>query len=106
MQLSAEQVKYTASSISWEINMQQIKSIPAIMQQQAKQLNSGQILFVYRDGQSIRLETEFARDPYVWRNNTWRRMRRPLKSFSQVIAALNLPLPLQPLAAAGQTQEQ
>lgn len=38
-------------------------------------LKEGDVVFSYRDGNSIRMETEMGRDPYVWRDGAWRRMR-------------------------------
>jgi len=45
------------------------------MSEKAKALNEGRILIVYKDGHAIRMETENGDDPYVWRDNEWRRMR-------------------------------
>ncbi|MCL4683104.1 MAG: hypothetical protein KJZ92_17785 [Rhodocyclaceae bacterium] len=41
----------------------------------AATLKEGEILFAYKDGSAIRMETEKGRDPYVWRNGGWRPMR-------------------------------
>lgn len=49
------------------------------MQKAAEQLGQGPLLVVYRDGNAIRCETEHGFDPYVWRDGTWRPMRRPLR---------------------------
>lgn len=40
----------------------------------AEKLREGKVLIAYRDGNAIRMETEYGRDPYVWRDG-WRRMR-------------------------------
>lgn len=41
----------------------------------AKKLHTGRLIFVYKDGNTIRAETENGLDPYVWRNGQWRAMR-------------------------------
>ena len=44
----------------------------------AKQLNTGPIIYTYRDGNAVRMETEYGDDPYVWRRDRWRAMiQRP-----------------------------
>lgn len=45
------------------------------MVEAARLLKTGKIIYCYRDGTSIRMETENGRDPYVWRDNEWRPMR-------------------------------
>lgn len=38
--------------------MSQIKNIPTVMIEAAKKLGTGSLIYVYRDGQTIRAETE------------------------------------------------
>lgn len=54
--------------------MIQIKNISPAMKKAAACLGEGRLIYVYRDGKSIRAETEHGDDPYVWRGNKWRRM--------------------------------
>ena len=54
--------------------MQKIK-LATEQQQAAIKLNEGKVIFSYKDGNTIRMETENGEDPYVWRNGEWRRMR-------------------------------
>lgn len=56
--------------------MIEIKNIPNAMRKEAVKLKEGPLLIVYKDGNSIRCETEKGEDPYVWRNNKWHCMRR------------------------------
>lgn len=44
------------------------------MVKKAKELNEGKILIVYKDYNSIRMETEEGLVTYVWRNNNWKEM--------------------------------
>lgn len=44
------------------------------MVKKAKELSEGEILIVYKDHNSIRMETEEGLSTYVWRDNNWRRM--------------------------------
>lgn len=46
-----------------------------LMEKEAEKLKEGMILIVYKDHSAIRMETEFGEDPFVWRNNSWRRMK-------------------------------
>ena len=54
----------------------QIKPTKAMVEA-AKSLGTGEILVVYQDDKSIRMETEL-NGPYVWRQGRWRIMSCPL----------------------------
>ena len=41
------------------------------MLKEAEKLNTGKVIFAYRDGLAIRIETENGYDPYVWRAGHW-----------------------------------
>ena len=43
---------------------------------QADLLLEGPILIIYKDQNDIRMETIDGIDPYVWRDNKWRKMVR------------------------------
>lgn len=45
------------------------------MIKESLKLNTGSIMVVYKDHNTIRMETELGMNPYVWRNNTWREMK-------------------------------
>lgn len=42
----------------------------------AKELKTGAIMIVYKDDNAIRMETLSGENPYVWRGEKWRVMRR------------------------------
>lgn len=44
--------------------------------QKALSLKEGEVLAAYWDHHALRMETEEGEDPYVWRDNQWRRMQR------------------------------
>ncbi len=45
-----------------------------VMVEQAELLKEGKILIVYRDFNTIRMETESGQNPYVWRSGCWKPM--------------------------------
>lgn len=45
------------------------------MIEQAERQDLGKIIFAYKDGNIIRMETENGEHPFVWRKETWREMR-------------------------------
>ena len=46
------------------------------MNQEAEKLKTGKILFAYKDGNNICMETSRGKNPYVWQNDSWVTMRR------------------------------
>jgi hypothetical protein len=56
--------------------MVELSIVPEEMKSAAKALNEGELLIVYRDGNTIRCETEYGDDPYVWRDDRWAVMTR------------------------------
>jgi hypothetical protein len=46
-----------------------------LMSKEAAKLKIGKIIVCYKDNNAIRIETDKGNDPYVWRNNTWIRMK-------------------------------
>ena len=52
----------------------EIKNIPHRMIEAAEKLNTGEIIFCYRDCGAIRMETEMGRNPYIWKNGKWKEM--------------------------------
>lgn len=55
-----------------ELNISELSSQ---MINEAVKLGTGKILCAYRDGTSVRLETENGENPYVWRDGRWREMQ-------------------------------
>jgi hypothetical protein len=53
--------------------MKEIK-LTKLQKEEAKKLGEGKVIVAYLDGKAIRMETENGEDPFVWRNNKWRRM--------------------------------
>jgi hypothetical protein len=41
----------------------------------AASLGEGAVIYAYKDGNAVRMETERGNDPWVWRGGEWRRMR-------------------------------
>ena len=40
-----------------------------------EKLGEGLVVFAYRDGNTIRMETARGKDPWVWRGGEWRMMK-------------------------------
>jgi hypothetical protein len=55
--------------------MIEVKTIPSAMRKAAACLKEGPLLIVYKDGNTVRCETEKGEDPYVWRKGRWCKMK-------------------------------
>lgn len=55
-------------------NMYPIVKPSSEMIEAAAKLNEGPIMIVYRDYNTIRMETEKGEDTFVWRGGKWKRM--------------------------------
>lgn len=53
------------------------------MVQAAQALNEGPVVVLYKDGNTIRMETRDGDDPYVWRDNKWHPMKNWMGSFKK-----------------------
>lgn len=56
-------------------NLTEIKKLPQQMLAQARTLQTGAVIFAYKDGTAVRMETENGRHTYVWRRNGWKQMK-------------------------------
>lgn len=45
------------------------------MLEEAKKLQEELVLVAYKDHKIIRMETEYGKDPYVWRGGQWKAMK-------------------------------
>ena len=52
-----------------------VSSLTSEQKRAAEELNEGDVIFLYKDKTSLRMETEDGEDPYVWRNNNWIAMK-------------------------------
>jgi len=61
------------------MNLRQI--LPSLlMKKKAEDLNEGRLLIVYKDGSSVRAETENGQNTYVWRNEEWHPMKSRMET--------------------------